>query len=123
MKFVKRSSLTNFGKSNPEDYVKVLDDDVLSLSLFTQGRVRFGGGGDGKRGENISGEFQVITTNASADTEDAFAHTLGSVPIGYIVLSRDKGGVIYDGSTSWTSTNIYLRSNVTSVATTIFLLK
>ena len=126
MKLAKQS---NFVKASVKDeesllnYVEDLEKDIELLYLMTHGRVRFGTGVTTERGENVSGEFLDITTNASADTETSFAHTLGSTPIGYIVIGRDKGAVIYDGSTSWTSTAIYLRSNIVSVAAKLFLLK
>ena len=100
-----------------------LDNDLKNLFLAMQGRIRFGVGGDGDRGENVSGEFQVITTNGTPDTEDGFTHSLGSIPVGYIVLKKDKAGHIYEGTSSWTSTTIYLRSDVASVTATIFLIK
>ena len=103
--------------------IRRLDQDMQQLFLMSQGRVRFGTGTSTDRGENIHGEFLDIATNATPDTEDAFSHTLGSVPIGYIVIGRDKGAVIYDGTTAWTATDIYLRSNVATVAAKIFLLK
>jgi len=103
--------------------LKRLDQDLGNVFEALKGRIRFGTGTSGDRGENISGEFLDITTNATPDTEDAFSHTLGSVPIGYIVIGRDKAGVIYDGTTAWTSTSIYLRSDVATVAAKVFLLK
>ena len=88
-----------------------------------KGRVRFGSPTDGYRGENISGEFQVFTSNATPDAEDTVAHTIGAIPVGYIVLKQDKAGSLYLGSTAWTSGNTYFKCNVASVAFTIFLLK
>jgi hypothetical protein len=110
-------------KSEPNDPLSAIDNDLTNLFLLTQGRVRFGGGGDGDRGENISGAFQVYTSNGSADTEDAITHGVGAVPIGYIVVKQDKGSIVYDSGTAWTSTTIYLKQTGTSVATTLFLLK
>jgi hypothetical protein len=110
-------------KSEPNDPLSAIDTDLINLFLLSQGRVRFGGGGDGDRGENISGEFQVYTSNASANTEDTVAHGLGSVPIGYIVIKQDKASNVYEGGTAWTSSSIYLKQSGTSVATTVFLLK
>lgn len=124
MKVVKQSNRHNSNLvSSADEYKDLLDKDVEALTLALQGRLRFGGGGDGDRGENISGEFQVYTSNAVADTEDTIAHTLGSVPIGYIVIKQNKASSVYEGGTSWTSTNIYLKQSNTSVTTTIFLLK
>jgi hypothetical protein len=126
MKLSKLSNYIGFkGKDNQgiQEYVRQLDNDIRKLFLMTQGRVRFGGGTDGQPGENVSGEFQVYTSNGSANTEDTIAHTLGAVPIGYIVVKQDKASNVYLGSTAWTSTNVYLKQSGTSVATTIFLLK
>lgn len=104
-------------------YVRSLDTDLENLFAVLHNRVEFGSGTSGDDGINISGQWLDITTNATPDTEDSFAHTIGSIPIGYIVVSRDKAGHIYDGSSSWTSSAIYLRSDVASVTAKIFLLK
>ncbi len=110
-------------KSDPNDPLSAIDTDLTNLFLLSQGRVRFGDGSDGARGENISGEFQVYTSNGSADTEDAITHGLGAVPVGYIVVKQDAASSVYDSGTAWTSTTIYLKQSGTGVATTLFLLK
>lgn len=66
------------------------------------------------RDDNIDDAEVEFTSNAVADTEDTVAHGLGKVPSGFIVVNKDKAGVLYDGGTTWTSTNIYLKSNVAS---------
>ena len=109
-------------KQSPESNVRRLDQDISQLSVALQGRIRFGTGTDGDRGENIAGEFQVVTT-AGADTEFAITHTLGAVPIGYIVLKQDKAASIYDSGTTWTNTTLYLKASAASVTLTLFLLK
>ena len=102
------------------------EDDKKTLRhllLMSQGRVRFGTGDDGVGGENIAGEFQVFTTSGTPDAENTVTHTVGSVPIGYIVLKQDKAGSLYLGSSAWTSTDVYLKCDVATVAFTIFLLR
>ncbi len=121
MKFAKKSNLET--TENKEQYRRNLDDDVKQLAILTHGRVRFGTGVDGARGENISGIFQVYTSNGSADTEDTIAHGLNSVPIGYIVLKQDKASNVYEGGTAWDADSIFLKQTGTSVTTTLFLLK
>lgn len=123
MKLTQISNYNGFRISGLINYIRDVNQDFNNLFLGMQGRMRFGTGVDGARGENISGEFQVFTSNASADTEDTIAHTLGSVPIGFIIINRDKGGVVYDSGTAWTSTNIFLKTTTTSTLVTIFLLK
>lgn len=100
-----------------------MDQDFLNLFLLAQGRIRFGTGTDGDRGENISGEWQVISDTGSADTEFSVTHTIGSVPIGFLVMSRNKGGVVYNSSTQWTTTTVYLKCTTANTNITIFLLK
>ncbi len=71
------------------------------------------GTGSGVAG-NLNARFLNIVTNATANTESAFAHGLGRVPVGYIVVRNGNGGVIYDGVTAWTKDNIYLRCTTAS---------
>lgn len=103
--------------------IHALDNDVEKLFQLTHGRIRFGTGADGDRGENIAGEFQVIADTGTANTEFSITHTLGSVPIGYIVLKNSVSGSIYNGSSSWTSTTIYLKHSGANAAITVFILK
>ncbi len=120
---MKLSRLSVAGKRNvgdPEDHVHT---DLTNLFLWSHGRVRFGTGVDGDRGENIDGEFQVFTSNASPDTTDTITHTLGAVPIGFIVINLDKGAVVYDAGVAWTSTDISLKTTIASTLVTVFLLK
>jgi len=100
-----------------------LDNDVQKIFQALQGRIRFGTGADGARGENISGEFQVVSDTGAANTEFSVAHTLGSVPIGYIVIKNNKAGAVYDGTSAWTSTTLFLRHEAANSAITVFLLK
>jgi len=74
-----------------------------------------------KFSDNFNAELQTITTSATPDTESAITHTLKRVPTGYLVYSRDKAAIFYDGSSSWTATTIYLRSNVASVTAKILI--
>lgn len=106
--------------------VSTLDKDLTNVFLAMQGRIRFGAVGDGDRGENISGEWQVFTSSATPDAENTIAHTIGAVPQGYIIVGQDKAGSLYQlaaTGTAWTSTNLYLKCDIASVTFNIFLLK
>lgn len=72
--------------------------------------------------DNFNGFKTTITTSATPGTETAIAHGLKRTPIGYIVLKKNKAAHIYDGATAFDSTNIYVRSDVASVTTTLFIL-
>ena len=109
-------------KLDSDGYDKNLFADIANIFLAFQGRVRFGDGVDKARGENMSGEFHTITT-AGADTEVVVAHTLGAIPVGYIVLMQDKAGSLYSSTTAWTKSNIYVKCDVATVVFKIFLLK
>lgn len=95
------------------DLVKTLDNLINNLSAIFDRGVNID--------DNIDAKRITITTSATPDLEVAYSHELKRVPIGYIVIERDKAGVIYDGTSSWTDTTIYLRSNVASVAATILV--
>jgi hypothetical protein len=106
-----------------ESNIRRLEQDTHQLFEALKGRIRFGSGVDGERGENVAGEFQVIADTGNADTEITLAHTIGAVPIGYIVIKIDKAGIIYDSGTTWTSSNIYLKCDVANCAVSLFLIK
>lgn len=106
-----------------QEQIRVLDLNMRKLFEVFKGRVRFGTGTDGDGGENISGIWQSITTNATPDSTETLAHGLGSIPIGYIVVNQDKAGSLYDQGTTWTTDNMYLSCDVASVTFTIFVLK
>ena len=64
--------------------------------------------------DNLESTISSVTTGG-AGTELAIPHTLKRVPSGYLVLSRDQAGIVYDGSTAWTTSNIYIKANVATL--------
>lgn len=73
-------------------------------------------------GENVDCRLITFTSSATPDAENTVAHTLGKVPIGYIVYGKNKAGDVYTGTTTWTNTNIYLKVAVASVAVKIIVI-
>lgn len=69
----------------------------------------------------LGGTILPYTSNATADTQDTVAHNLGYIPNGFIVINSDKAAKVYKGSTAWTATNIYLKCDVTSAATSLLV--
>ena len=109
-----------------ESYIKALDNDVKVLYTYAQGRIRFGDGEDDARGENIAGEFHTFISSGTPDAENTVAHTIGSIPKGYIVMWQDKSASLYQGpstGTAWTTSNVYVKCNVASVQYKLFLVK
>jgi len=76
---------------------------------------------DGTRAGVINGIYQTLTTSGTPDAENTIAHGLGRVPVGYILVKADKAVCVYDGSSAWTATNIYLKANVASAAITLLI--
>ena len=72
-------------------------------------------------GDNIDCRLVSFTSSATPDAENTIVHTLGKIPTGYIVYSIDKAAIIYNGTTTWTATNIYLKANVASTTAKIIV--
>lgn len=70
--------------------------------------------------DNFDCVFVSYTSNATPNTEDTVAHTLGKVPTGYIPVLKDKAGDFYNTSTP-TKTNLLIKCSVASVATTLLV--
>lgn len=101
------------------------DTDIKTIMSCLSGRVRFGSGVSGNDGENMAGKFLTITTNGTPDTESTFTHSMGSVPVGYIIIGQSKAGSLYqlaNTGTAWTATTISLKCSVASVNFNLFLL-
>lgn len=66
--------------------------------------------------DNLDAVEIAFTSNGLPDTEDAIVHLLGRKPIRFIVTYKDKAADVYNSGTAWTSTQIYLKTNVASAA-------
>ena len=114
---------------NKEDQAHKVDIDLNTIFAALQGRVRFGSGTSGNRGENIGGVWLKILTSATTNHETGYKHNLQSQPMGYIIVSQDKNGSLCgvptgDGfNSTWTSGTAYFRSNGTSGNFVVFLLE
>ncbi len=71
---------------------------------------------------NLDGEM-VDVTFGLANIEQSISHSLRTVPVGYLVIRNDNGGVIYDGASGFSDTQIFLRSTVASTQARIFILR
>lgn len=109
-----------------QDQITVLQSQLAKVFQCLQGRVSFGTGVDGVQSGNIEGEWQLFTVAAGANVEFNIAHTIGSVPLGYLVVSQNKAGNLYQQAatgTAWTATQISLKSTVDAVTYLIYLIK
>ena len=80
---------------------RALRDYTFSLSELLNGGLKFA--------DNFDCDIITVADSGNADTEFTEAHTLKRVPTGFIIININKGGVVYDSGTSWTTTNIYLK--------------
>ena len=122
MKITKQSHYNSTSKDQT-GYILAVDNDLVNIFNVLKGRVRFGDAIDGYRGENIAGEFKTFVTSATPNAENTISHGLGAVPVGWLVVSKDKAGDLYASTTAWTSTKLYLKCSVASVSYKVFLLK
>ena len=61
------------------------------------------------------------TTTPGADVEFTVEHGLGYVPIGFLVISKNKAGDVYKSATAATVSTIALKCNVATVAIRIMI--
>jgi hypothetical protein len=60
-------------------------------------------------------------TSGSADAEFTIEHGAGTIPLGYIVISQDKPGIIYSSATPWDESHIFLKSTVSGVVLRVLI--
>lgn len=65
--------------------------------------------------DNFNGKIVGATFSVS-NTEVAIAHGLGRVPTGFIPTLPSAAMSIYNGTTAWTTSNIYLKSSAVGSA-------
>lgn len=71
--------------------------------------------------DNFNCVSVTVADTGGANTEFTVAHSLKRIPTGYLVIRRDKGGVIYDSGTTFTVANIYLKCSVANAAITVLI--
>ena len=121
MKIVKQTTFSE--KSDFKNYQNFLDLDLKNIFLCFQGRVRFGTGVSGDRGENIAGVFVTFTSSTVVLSQTVISHTMSSPPIGWIVINNNAGGVLYTGTYTASDQTITLISTTTGTNYALFLLK
>lgn|SRR3990167_2340505 len=124
----KSSNFFSENKYGGEDTKREVDSDLSQLFQAIQGRLRFGSGTSGAKGENIGGVWVQFLTSGTALFETSVSHKLGSQPMGYIIIWQDKAGNLLanplgGANTIWTSGTAYFRCSGTSVNFMTFLLE
>lgn len=99
-----------YGKASAfeRDLLKALVGDFTSLEAILNRGFRFE--------DNADARMTEFTSSGTPNAENTIPHLLGKVPTGYLVYRKDKAAHLYDGTTAWTNANIYLKSDVATVA-------
>lgn len=88
------------------------------LARVVNGLISFG---NGITRDNIDGEWASVANTRAANTDFTVTHNLLRPPIGFIVMTSTKGGVVYKGSLPWTNTTITLKDTVANDSILIFV--
>lgn len=104
---IKKVILPNPRDKHEIDLYNVIDTFINTVNVILDAGIIFG--------DNVDCDLVTFTTDATPDTEDTTAHSLGKVPTGFIVYSQDKAGSLYNSGTAFTSSNIYTKCDVASV--------
>ena len=99
------------------DYNKNLDRELTSgwmeLADTLNGGLKFS--------DNFNQETITVSDTGTADVEIAVTHTLKRIPVGFILINRNKAASVYSSGTAWTATTIYLKANLANCNITIMV--
>lgn len=93
--------------------LRVIDDQSANLAAILNRGVNFT--------ENFDSRSLSFSSSGTPNAENTVAHTLGRIPTGFIVTSIDKSANVYLGGTAWTSTNVYLKVDIATVAVKVIV--
>ena len=89
-----------------KNLVSVLGELALNLNAILDGGISVD--------DNMDISRFSVTSHVTPGAEFSVAHGLGKVPTGYIVYGQAGAGSVYDGTTSNTSTTLYLKSDASN---------
>lgn len=90
-----------------QDILRSLTDVFASIESILNSGIKFQ--------DNVDCKLKSVASHGTPGTEFSLAHTLGKVPVGYIVYGQSAAGSIFDGTTANTATTIYFKSDVATV--------
>jgi hypothetical protein len=111
--------LRNWGKDKIEAFNRDVHQAVSHLVRVLNGNVGFG---DGTDYDNIKGEWITFTSDVVAGAENMIPHSLGMVPVGFILMVPPVTGTVNKGATPWTTSHIFLTCSAASQTVTLFLI-
>lgn len=93
------------GSPDLKALVQFVTQSVTNTSQILTGNVNFQ--------DNVQCTLVTVLITTS---ETPVPHSLGIVPMGFLVLNADSPGIIYSGTSSWNDKYIYLKSTVSVTA-------
>ena len=69
--------------------------------------------------QKIDGVFVSGTTDGTVNTETVHAHELGRIPRGFVIISQDKAGSIYNSNNAHDADEIKIKAGADAGAVTI----
>jgi len=73
------------------------------------------------QGQNIDGFWATAVTPGVANTEFAVSHGLNRVPVGFHVMTKLGATDVYQSTTVWTKTQIFLKATGVGINITLFI--
>jgi hypothetical protein len=110
---VTASKLANFGVETGK-----IGTAAVTNAKIADAIIGMGSANDGSTAGKLNAKFQIATTAAS-NAVVTVPHGLARAAVGYDVIRCDKDSTIYDGSTVFTATNIYIKSTRQSTLLTL----
>jgi len=124
----RRRIYTDVGQLGIPDYVKpdekgqltpqavnFLFGLIVTLIRKVNRGISFGDGTQSSWPGNIDGQWIEVRFSAVANTPERIPHGLGRVPIGYMVMRKDRACDVYDVNTGgWGPKDLYLACNTAS---------
>src|SRR6266404_674654 len=113
----------NFTVVKPEQnslngFVQMLKTVYQNFIQILNGNIGFG---DGTNLDNINGSWINVVAPVGANTDFTVNHNLGRLPVGYLVMQKDRACDVYTGSVGATSTQLTLRATVASAILRLFI--
>jgi hypothetical protein len=91
---------------------------AVSNAKISDGTIGLGGAADGSTAGKLNAKDQRFTTAAS-NTIVTVPSGLSRAPVGYDVIRCNKDAVVYDGSTAFTTSNLYIKATRQSAIVTL----
>lgn len=96
-------------------FLTTLSDQIIALYTKVNGGLSLGDGGQSTGAGNLNAQWIEWKFSATPDSVEAIPHGLGRIPVGYMVMRRDRAAIVYDANTGgWGETMLYLSCDTAS---------